>query len=87
MKEIRPIGDRLLIKTEEQEAITSSGIIIPESAKGKPQRGIVITISETADIKIKKGDKIMFGKFAGTEVEMDKQKYLIINITDVLAVL
>ena len=87
MKEIRPIGDRLLIKTEEQESVTSSGIIIPESAKGKPQRGVVITISETADTNIKKGDRIMFGKFAGTEVEMDKQKYLIINITDVLVVL
>ncbi len=86
---IRPLADRVLVLPAEAEEKTIGGIIIPDTAKEKPLKGEVIAAGEgTADEKmiLKKGDTILYGKYAGTELEIDGKKYLIMRQNDVLAV-
>lgn len=89
---IRPLGDRLVIKKVEAEEKTKSGIVLPNSAKEQPQMaevlavGPAITNDEKKKEEIKVGDKVIFSKYAGTEIKMDGEEYTIIRISDVLAV-
>ena len=92
---IRPLQDRILVKRIEEEQQTKGGIIIPDSAKEKPQEGIVIAVgggrvAEDGTVRpldVKKGDKVLFSKYGGTEVNLDGQEHLIIREDDVLGVL
>ena len=90
MSKIQPLADRVLIKPVAAEEKTIGGIIIPDSAKEKPLRGEVIAVGEgTKDEKmiLKEGDIVLYGKYAGTELDLDGVKYLIMRQSDVLAVI
>ena len=83
---IKPLGERVLVKIEQLQEKTASGIIIPQTAQEKTQIGLVAAVG--SDVKsIKVGEKIMQDKYAGTSVKMDGDEYLILNIKDVLAVI
>jgi chaperonin GroES len=92
---VRPLQDRLLVKRIEEEEKTKGGIIIPDTAKEKPQEGRVMAIGpgKTTDdgklipLSVKNGDRILFGKYSGTEIELDGEEHLIIREEDVLALL
>lgn len=91
---IKPLGDRVLVKRLEEEAKTSSGIIIPDTAKEKPQEGKVIATGpgkindkgEKIPMEVKAGDKILFGKYSGTEVKLEGEEYLIMHQDDILGI-
>jgi chaperonin GroES len=94
--DIRPLHDRLLVKRiEETEEKSGGGIIIPDTAKEKPQRGKVTAVGNgkvledgtRVQLEVKKGDQVLFGKYAGTEVKIDGNEYLILREDDVLAIL
>ncbi len=94
--QVRPLRDRLLVtRVEDKEEKSGGGIIIPDNAKEKPQRGKVTAVGNgkilddgtRVDLEIKKGDQVLFGKYGGTEVKIDGQEYLILREDDVLAVL
>ena len=90
----RPLGDRVLVKRVEEEQKTKGGIIIPDTAKEKPQEGEVIAVGPGArddsgkiqPLDVKAGDRILFGKWSGTEVKIDGQDLLIMKESDVLGV-
>ena len=85
---IKPLGDRVLVKNEETEEKTAGGIFIPQTAQEKTQTGIVVEIGDDEDvIKVKKGDKIMFDKYAGTTVNIDGEDHLIMRMDDILVVI
>ena len=87
---LKPLADRVLIKPAPAEETTLSGIIIPDSAKEKPLKGSVLAAGEgTKDEKmiLKEGDTVLYGKYAGTEIELEGEKYLIMRQSDVLAVI
>jgi chaperonin GroES len=92
---VKPLSDRVIVKALEAEQKTAGGIIIPDNAKEKPQKGEVIAVGpgKIADdgkkisMELKKGDKVLYGKYSGTEVTVDGQDYLIMRESDVLAVL
>lgn len=86
---IKPLSDRVLIKPAEAEVKTAGGIIIPDSAKEKPLKGTVIaTGNGTKDegMLVKAGDTVLYGKYAGTELEADGEKYLMMRQSDILAI-
>ena len=83
---IKPLGDRVLIKPIEQEEKTPSGIYIPETAKEKSQQGEVIAIGDDEKIKVKPGDIVIYEKYAGNEIEIDNEKYLIVQNKEILAI-
>jgi chaperonin GroES len=91
---LKPLGDRLLVEPIEQEDTTASGIILPETAKEKPQQGKVLAAGpgrrddEGKRIKmdVEEGDTVLYAKYAGTEVKLEDTKYLILKETDVLAI-
>lgn len=82
---IQPMGTRILVKPLEQEAKTTSGLLLPETAKEKPQTGLVAAVGDDEEIKLKVDDRILFAKYTGTEFKMDGEDYLILECTDVLA--
>ena len=84
---IKPLGERIVVKPEKQEEKTEGGIYLPETAtKDKPQKGEVIAVGP--DFKgVKKGDKVIFAKYGGTEVKLDGEEYLVLGEDDVLAIL
>ncbi|OFY89749.1 MAG: co-chaperone GroES, partial [Bacteroidetes bacterium RIFOXYA2_FULL_33_7] len=87
---IKPLADRVLIEPQVAEQVTASGIIIPDTAQEKPQRGIVIAVgSGTKDEKmeVKVGDVVLYGKYAGTELNIDRKDYIIMRQSDILAVI
>lgn len=87
---IKPLADRVLIKPAVAEEKTVGGIIIPDSAKEKPLKGSVVAVGEgTKDEKmiLKKGDNVLYGKYAGTEIELEGEQYLIMRQSDVLAII
>jgi len=91
---IRPLQDRIIVKREDEETTTAGGIIIPDTAKEKPQEGKVIAVGngkvnedgKVQPLDVKKGDKILFSKYAGTEINIDGVEHLIIREDDVLGV-
>ena len=87
---IKPLADRVLIKPAPAEEKTAGGIIIPDTAKEKPLQGGVLAAgngTKDEEMVLKAGDTVLYGKYAGTEVELDGEKYLIMRQSDVLAVL
>ncbi len=82
---IVPLGTRVLIRPLEQENRTASGIILPETAKEKPQTGLVIAVGDDESIKVKEGDKVLFPKYTGTEVKLNGVDYLLMDSNDILA--
>jgi len=92
---IKPLGDRVLLKPLEEEEQRVANIIIPDTAKEKPQRGEIIETGpgETLDdgsrveLEVKKGDKVLYSKYAGTEVKIDDEDYLILREADILAII
>jgi len=92
---LRPLQDRIIVKRLEEETMTAGGIFIPETAKEKPQKGEVIAVGKgkkTEDgkvipVDVKKGDKVLFGKYAGTEIKIDGQEYLIMREDDILGIM
>jgi len=82
---IQPLGTRILIRPLEQEAKTSSGLYLPETAKEKPQTGEVVSVGDDESIKVKAKDKVLFAKYSGTEFKFDNVDYLLLEANDVLA--
>ena len=91
---LRPLGDRVVIQPTPREDMTKSGIVLPDTAKEKPQKGIVLAVGpgRTLDdgkreaMDIKKGDKVLYAKYAGTEFKIDENELLIVSQKDILAV-
>ena len=92
---VKPLADRVLVKRIEQEEVRKGGIIIPDTAKEKPQKGEVIAVGpgrldengKRVPPEVKIGDKVIFSKYAGTEVKIDGEEYLIMREADILAIL
>ena len=87
---IRPLADRVLIKPAAAEEKTLGGIIIPDSAKEKPLKGEVVAVgngTKDEEMVVKNGDSVLYGKYAGTEIELDGEKYLIMRQSDILAII
>ena len=92
---IKPLHDRLVVKRIEEEETTKGGIIIPDAAKEKPQEGMVVAVGDgkilesgqNAPLSVKAGDKILFGKYSGTEIKIDGEEHLILREDDVLAII
>jgi len=92
---IKPLGDRVVIKALEREEKTKSGIVLPDTAKEKPQEGKIIAVGTgkllengtRVALDVKEGDKVIFSKYAGTEIKIDGLDYLILSERDVLAII
>ena len=92
---IRPLGERVIVTALPQEEKTKGGIILPDTAKEKPQQGEVVAVGhgkvteegKTIPMHVKKGDKVLYGKYSGTEVKIDGEDYLIIKESEILAIL
>ncbi|HEY3424390.1 MAG TPA: co-chaperone GroES [Negativicutes bacterium] len=92
---IKPLGDRVVIKVLEGEMKTKSGIVLPDTAKEKPQEGQIVAVGtgkvlesgQRVALEVKEGDKVIFSKYAGTEVKVDGQDYLILSERDILAII
>jgi chaperonin GroES len=92
--QLRPLHDRILVKRVDSAAEAKGGIIIPDTAKEKPQEGIVIAVGNgkirdngtRVEMSLKEGDRILFGKYSGSDVKLDGEEYLIMREEDVLAV-
>jgi chaperonin GroES len=92
---IRPLEDRVVVQPSEAEERTAGGIVLPDTAREKPQRGTVVAVGpgklleksgERAQMSLKVGDKVIYGKYSGTEIEIDGEDYVILRESDVLAV-
>jgi chaperonin GroES len=85
---VKPLADRVLVKLEKNEAKTAGGIIIPDTAQEKTQSGTVVEIGDdTEKIKVKAGQRVMYDKYAGTQIKIDGEEYLVLKIADVIAVI
>jgi chaperonin GroES len=91
---LKPLGDRLVVEPKEREETTASGIILPETAKEKPQEGTVLAVGpgrrdedgDRIDMDVEVGDVVLYAKYAGTEIKIDGKKLLILKESDVLAI-
>ncbi len=91
---LKPLGSRVVIEPVEQEEVTAGGIVLPETAKEKPQKGIVLSIGpgdrdedgKRIPMDVKVGDTVLFAKYAGTEIKIDNKKLLILRESDLLAI-
>jgi len=92
---IRPLADKVLVQRLEAQTKTTGGIVLPDSAKEKPQRGKIISVGDgkvlddgtVRKLQVKKGDMVLFTSYAGTEVKIDGKEYLIMNESDIMAVI
>ena len=91
---IKPLGDRSVVKVLEKQETTKSGIVLPEAAKEKPQEGEVLAVGsgeliegKRVPLEVKVGDRVIYSKYAGTEIKMDDEEYLILKQSDVLAII
>lgn len=87
---IKPLADRVLVESAAAEETTASGIIIPDTAKEKPQRGTVVAVGngkKDEPLTVKEGDEVLYGKYAGTEITIDGSDYLIMRESDIFAIL
>jgi len=92
---IQPLGDRVLVKRLEAEEKTKGGIVLPDSTKEKPQKGEVVAVGKgkvlesgkVEPLEVKKGDKVLFGKYAGSEITYKEEEYLILREEDILAII
>lgn len=91
--ELKPLGDRVVIKPTPREEVTKSGLVLPDTAKEKPQEGEVIAVGagrvgddgKHIPMELKKGDRVIYAKYAGTEIKLDEVEYIILRESDVLA--
>jgi len=84
---VKPLADRVMVKLEKNEAKTAGGIIIPDTAQEKTQQGVVVEVGDDKDvIKVKPGQKVMYDKYAGTQVKVNGEEHLILKMADVIAV-
>ena len=86
---VKPLSDRVLVKLEKNEAKTAGGIIIPDTAQEKTQQGIVIEAgpgTEKEKITVKSGDRVMYDKYAGTQIKIDGEEHLIVKMADIIAI-
>ncbi len=92
---LKPLADRLVVEPNESEEVTASGIVLPETAKEKPQKGTVLAVGpgrrdeggKRIAMDVKEGDTVLYAKYGGTEVKIEEKKYLIMKENDVLAVM
>lgn len=92
---LKPLGDRLIVKPIEQDDVTAGGIMLPDTAKEKPQKGEVLAAGpgarndagERVKMDVKVGDKVLYAKYAGTEVKLDGEKVLVLRESDILAII
>ncbi len=91
---MKPLGSRVVIEPIDQEEVTAGGIVLPETAKEKPQQGIILSVGpgdrdeegKRIPMDVAKGDKVLFAKYSGTEIKMDGKKLLILRESDILAI-
>ena len=87
---IKPLADRVMVEPAQAEEKTAGGIIIPDTAKEKPQKGTVVAVGpgkKDEPMTVKVGDVVLYGKYSGTEIKMDDQEYLIMNQDDILGII
>jgi chaperonin GroES len=85
---VKPLADRVMVKLEKNEAKTAGGIIIPDTAQEKTQTGVVVAVGDDKDvITVKVGDKVMYDKYAGTQVKIDQDEHLIVKMADIIAII
>jgi chaperonin GroES len=92
---LKPLGDRLVVEPVEQEEMTASGLVLPETAKEKPQKGTILAVGpgrrdddgDRIDMDVAVGDVVLYAKYAGTEIKVDGKKLLILKESDVLAII
>jgi len=92
---LQPLGERIIVKAIPQEEMTKGGIFIPETAKEKPQQGEVIAVGkgkmlengQIIPLEVKAGDRVLYGKYSGTEVKLEGEEYLIVKESEILAIL
>jgi len=87
---IKPIGDRVVVEPAQAEQKTAGGIIIPDTAKEKPQKGIIVAVGKgkkDEPMTVKQGDTVLYGKYAGTEITIDGKEYLIMKESDIYAII
>lgn len=95
MGKIRPVGDRVVVKPAAREEVTKSGIVIPDTAKEKPQEGTVVAIGsgrllengERAALDVREGDRVLYAKYGGTEFKLEGEELLVLKENDILAVI
>lgn len=93
-EKVQPLGDRVLVKPKPKEEVTKSGIVIPDTAKEKPQEGTIIAVGpgrrlENGEIvppEVKVGDTVLYAKYAGTEIKLDGEEHLLLRESDILAI-
>ena len=93
--QLQPLGDRIVVKPQDQEGKTKSGLVLPDTAKEKPQEGKVIAVGSgkllddgtVKKLEVRTGDRVLYGKYSGTEVRVREEDYLILREDDVLAVI
>ena len=91
---LRPLGDRVIVKPKPKDEVTSSGIVLPDTASDKPQEGSVLSVGpgrvldsgKRIEMEVKAGDMVLFAKYAGSEVKLDSEDYLVIRESDLLAI-
>ena len=90
---IKPLGDRVVVKVLEEQETTKSGIVLPEAAKEKPQEGEILAVGsgeliegKRVPLEVKVGDRVIYSKYAGTDVELEGEKYIIVKQNDILAI-
>jgi len=91
---LKPLGDRVIVQPKAKEEVTKSGIVLPDSATEKPQEGSVLAVGpgrvldngKRVEMEVKTGDSVLFAKYAGTEVKLDGEEYLVIRESDLLAI-
>ena len=92
---LKPLGDRVLVKPIEVEERTKSGIVLPDTAKEKPQQGRVLAVGQgrllnngqTVPLQVKEGDRVLYSKYSGTEVKIENEEYLVLSERDILAII
>src|SRR6478672_1187959 len=91
---LRPLGDRVVVKPLQKEEVTKSGIVLPDTAKEKPQEGEIIAVGpgrvldngNRQSLEVKKGDRVLYAKYAGTEFKIEEEEYLVLRESDLLAI-
>ena len=83
---LKPLGDRVVIEPIEQDSMTAGGIVLPDTAKEKPQQGTVLATGPDVEAELAEGDRVMYAKYAGTEVKMDGKEVIILSEDDILAI-
>jgi chaperonin GroES len=92
---VRPLGDRVVVKALERESVTKSGIVLPDTAKEKPQEGEILAVGpgkvldngKRTSLEVQVGQRILFAKYAGTEIKLDGEEYLILRESDIMGII